>query len=114
VSASAVKPGIVPQELIDRLVEAYRPERIYLFGSYARGEAGADSDIDLMIVVPDDAEGPRRRGGLGYRALHGLRFLKPCEFHVWRRQVFNDEAPWRNSLPGEVLRDGELLYRAHS
>ena len=42
-------------EIVRRLVEAYQPERIYLFGSKARGDAGADSDYDLMVVVPDDA-----------------------------------------------------------
>ena len=35
-----------------RLVEYYQPERIYLFGSEARGEAGPDSDLDFCVVVP--------------------------------------------------------------
>ncbi len=42
-------------ELVRRLVEAYEPERIYLFGSHARGDAGADSDYDLLVVVPEAA-----------------------------------------------------------
>jgi predicted nucleotidyltransferase len=41
-------------EMVRRLVEVYRPERILLFGSIARGEAGPDSDYDLMVVVPDN------------------------------------------------------------
>jgi hypothetical protein len=36
-------------EVVRRLVEAYRPERIYLFGSVARGDAGPDSDYDIMV-----------------------------------------------------------------
>ena len=44
-------------EVVRRLVEAYRPERIYLFGSVARGDAGPDSDYDIMVVVPDDDAG---------------------------------------------------------
>jgi hypothetical protein len=40
---------------VRRLVEAYHPERIYLFGSKARGDAGPDSDFDLMVIVSDDA-----------------------------------------------------------
>ena len=31
-------------EVLRRLVDAYRPETIYLFGSYARGDVGPDSD----------------------------------------------------------------------
>jgi predicted nucleotidyltransferase len=36
--------------LIERLVEAYQPNRIYLFGSKARSDYGPDSDFDLMVV----------------------------------------------------------------
>jgi predicted nucleotidyltransferase len=58
-------------EVVRRLVEAYHPERIYLFGSVARGDAGADSDYDLLVVVPDDAALQRRRSRLAYEALRG-------------------------------------------
>ena len=34
-------------EIVRRLAEAYQPERIYLFGSKARGDEGPDSDYDL-------------------------------------------------------------------
>jgi predicted nucleotidyltransferase len=40
-------------EIISKLVEAYEPLNIYLFGSKARGEAGPDSDYDLMVIVTD-------------------------------------------------------------
>lgn len=39
------------QEIVRRLIEAYDPERIYLFGSRARGDVGPDSDYDLMVIV---------------------------------------------------------------
>ena len=38
-------------ELVRRLVETFHPERIYLFGSRARGEGSPHSDYDLMVVV---------------------------------------------------------------
>ena len=59
-------------EVVRRLVEAYRPERIYLFGSMARGDVGPDSDYDLLVIVPDEAPPERRDGGLAYRALWGV------------------------------------------
>ncbi len=67
---SADDPMLV--EIVRRLVAAYHPERICLFGSKARGEAGPDSDYDLMVVVPDSASPERRgqpsrlRGALGH------------------------------------------------
>lgn len=39
-----------------RIVERFRPERIVVFGSQARGDAQADSDIDLLVVVSDDRD----------------------------------------------------------
>ncbi|MGD0014282.1 MAG: nucleotidyltransferase domain-containing protein [Bryobacteraceae bacterium] len=52
--------------MVCRLVEAYSPERIYLFGSIAGGEAGPDSDCDIMVMVPDDAPPERLRSRLAY------------------------------------------------
>ena len=45
---------MVPADLLDRVVAYFRPRRVILFGSTARGEAGPDSDIDLLVVVDDD------------------------------------------------------------
>ena len=42
-------------EITRRLVDYYHPERIYLFGSAARGDGGPDSDLDFCVVLPDDA-----------------------------------------------------------
>ena len=38
--------------MVDRIVRAFSPERIILFGSHARGTAGPDSDVDLLVVMP--------------------------------------------------------------
>ena len=46
-------------EIVRRLVEAYQPERIYLFGSKARDQANQDSDYDIMVVIPDSAPAPQ-------------------------------------------------------
>lgn len=40
-------------EITERIVSATRPSRVILFGSYARGDADAGSDIDLMVIEPD-------------------------------------------------------------
>ena len=50
-------------EITRRLVEYYTPERIYLFGSVARGDDGPDSDLDFCVVVPDDIPAGKLRGG---------------------------------------------------
>ena len=39
--------------IVQRIVDVFHPLRIILFGSAARGEAGKDSDIDLLVVMPE-------------------------------------------------------------
>ena len=38
------------EDIIKRIVETARPEKIILFGSAARGEMGPNSDVDLLII----------------------------------------------------------------
>ena len=56
------------EEVIGRLVERFDPEKIILFGSYARGEATDDSDVDLLIVA-DTGLPPGERFPAARRAL---------------------------------------------
>jgi len=44
--------------LIDVLVRRLRPVTVFLFGSHASGQSGADSDIDLLLIVDADDAGP--------------------------------------------------------
>jgi predicted nucleotidyltransferase len=97
-------------EVVHRLVKAYRPERIYLFGSVARGDAGADSDYDLLVVVPDHAEPERRRSRLAYEALRGTGTA--ADVLVCTHSYFEDRRSLKASLPGTVLREGRLLHAA--
>ncbi len=74
--------------IVRRLVIAYMPKRIYLFGSVARGAAGPDSDYDLMVIVPDDASPERRCSRLAYQVLRGTAIA--ADVLVWPRQVFDE------------------------
>ena len=40
------------ENLADRIAREFDPEKIILFGAYARGTAGPDSDVDLLVVLP--------------------------------------------------------------
>lgn len=97
-------------DVVRLLAAAYQPERIYLFGSAARGDAAADSDLDFLIVVPDDAPPERRNGRLGYEALWGVPAA--ADIVVWTRNAFDRRARVPASLPATVLREGRLLHAA--
>ena len=47
-------------EMVRRIVERFHPEKIILFGSYARGTAGPDSDVDLLVVLPIEVRNTTR------------------------------------------------------
>lgn len=95
--------------ITQRLVEYYRPERIYLFGSAARDEHGPDSDLDFCVVVPDDAPDELVRSGAIYSVLRGMGY--PKDVVPWRRSDFDARAAHvRTSLPATIVREGKLLY----
>ncbi len=97
-------------EVVRRLVEAYRPERIYLFGSVARGDAGPDSDYDIMVVVPDDAPPELHLSRAAYEALWGTGFAS--DVLVWTASQSDSRTHLAASLPGTVVREGRLLHGA--
>jgi uncharacterized protein len=70
----ALDPEMI-NEIVKRVTSAVHPLRVILFGSAARGEMGAESDVDLLIVVPD---GTRRRDASrrAFRALTGIGIAK--------------------------------------
>jgi len=98
-------------EITRRLVEFYAPVRIYLFGSVARGDDGPDSDLDFLVVVPDDAPAEKTKPGAARRAVWGTGVAK--DIITWRRTDFERRAEWvKASLPATVVREGRLLYEA--
>jgi predicted nucleotidyltransferase len=97
-------------EIVRRLIDAYRPERIYLFGSRARSDFGGDSDYDLMVVVPESAPPERRRSRLAYEVLRGTGIA--ADVLVWTPEAFDRRLHLRASLPFTVISEGRLLYAA--
>ncbi|HEY1203616.1 MAG: nucleotidyltransferase domain-containing protein [Bryobacteraceae bacterium] len=97
-------------EVLRRLIAAYRPQKVYLFGSAARGDAGPDSDYDILIVVPDAAPLELQDERLGYQALVGTSVA--VDLLIYRASDFEGRLPLKASLPAAVAREGRLLYAA--
>jgi len=96
--------------IVRGLVEAYEPERIYLFGSKARGDAGPDSDFDLMVLVAEAAERESPQVERAHRLLWEVGAA--ADVLVWTQARFASRAHLRASLPGTISREGRLLYAA--
>ena len=97
-------------EIVRRLADALQPERIYLFGSHARGAAGPHSDVDILVVVPQSDQPGYRRDRAAYRALRGIPVA--LDILVWTREEFDRGLRVRTSLSASVRRTGRTLYAA--
>ena len=100
----------VLSEAVRRLVEALQPERIYLFGSRARGSARNDSDYDLLVVVHQRGGPDRSMKRRANAALWGLGI--PIDVVILTSEYFNWMLGAAASLPAAVERDGQLVYAA--
>lgn len=100
----------VLREIVERLIGALNPERIYLFGSKARGDAGPDSDYDILVLVEHPTEPRYRLSQKGFRALRGVPAA--VDVVVWDRESFDGRLHLKASFPATVLREGRLLHAA--
>jgi predicted nucleotidyltransferase len=96
--------------VVTTLVDAFAPERVYLYGSQARGTAGRDSDVDLLLVVPETGEFPHHLDQAAYRAVGD--HLVPLDIMFMSQEEFAWQVEVAASLPATVLREGRLLYAA--
>ena len=97
-------------EIVRRLVEAFHPERVYLFGSRARGDDDPDSDYDLMVVVHEASDPGYRLAQRAHRLLWGLGTA--ADVLVWTLRAFESRLHLKASLPSTIVREGRLLYGA--
>jgi uncharacterized protein len=92
--------------MVKRIVTRFHPEQVILFGSHARGEAGPDSDVDLLVVM--DFEGSAFEKGLEVQlALHDFLIAKDIivttpEAFAWRKDIVGT-IEWPASREGKVL-----------
>ncbi len=94
-------------EIVGRLRDALAPLSIYLFGSYAYGMPGPDSDLDLLVVIRNAA--PHSESD-AYRALTGIPI--PVDVLVYTQEQFENRSNWPVGLERTIAERGRLLYAA--
>jgi predicted nucleotidyltransferase len=106
ITQAATVPAAIGR-MVKRIVKKFHPQQIILFGSHSRGEAGPDSDVDLLVVMP--VRGSVRDTRLAIReALHDIPF--PLDVVVTTPEDF----AWRKEVVGTIewpaAREGKVLY----
>jgi HEPN domain-containing protein/predicted nucleotidyltransferase len=109
-----VVPGIAKKtdmrvqidRMVKRIVQKFHPEKIILFGSQARGDAGSDSDVDLLIVMPVDVrkreEADAIREALGDIVVPKDIIVTSPEDFAWRKDIVGT-IEWPAAHEGKVL-----------
>ena len=95
------------QEAVRRLIEAAHPTQIILFGSYARGEQNKDSDLDLLVIVPNVTnrhdEMVRLRRSLA-------RLPVPIDVVVYSMDEVEKRRALKGTMLNHALREGRVLH----
>ena len=94
-------------EVVDRIVQKFHPEKIILFGSWARGEAREDSDLDLLVVL-SKVEHKRKAAIEVLRALNGLPISK--DVIVTTPQEIESRGKTIGYVLRPALEEGKVVY----
>jgi predicted nucleotidyltransferase len=97
------------QNLCDRIVREFQPERIILFGSYASGKPTRDSDVDLLVILPFE-------GKTFAKSLEILNRADPrFPIDLLARRPDDVERRYREGDPliRDALDHGKVLYERH-
>lgn len=102
-------PAQLLKDVIERVVEAASPNRIILFGSRARNDAGARSDVDLLVVV----ESVRSRRALAAKIYEALADIHiPADVVVATENDLRRNRGVRGALVNRAVEEGVTLYAA--
>lgn len=114
-AASAVKPerwyrgNEIPRAAIRRFVRAvaerFQPDKIILFGSHAYGTPNADSDVDILVIMPTRN---RRKAVVDIRLGIPVRFA--MDLMVWTPKAVQSRVALGDPFFGKVLSRGTILY----
>jgi predicted nucleotidyltransferase len=94
-------------DIVKRIANNYNPDKIILFGSYAKGNPNKDSDLDLLII--QDTDLPRHKRGLDIRlSLIGTKIS--MDILVYTKAEFEIEKNEKYSFLNSAIKNSKILY----
>ena len=94
-------------DMVERIVDHFHPDRIILFGSHAKGAPSADSDLDLLIVMP--VSGSRRDKANEIDLALADRTV-PLDLIVVTPDQFERQKDVIGTIVREAVREGRIIY----
>ncbi|KAA0227132.1 nucleotidyltransferase domain-containing protein [bacterium] len=95
------------EDLVRRIVEVAHPQRIILFGSAAREEMGPNSDLDVLVIVPDGTSKKESTQKI-YMNMLGFGFAKDIIVATMGDIVKHASNPYL--VYKQALKEGKVLY----
>lgn len=96
------------QDICDRIVTVFQPEKIILFGSQAYGKPTPESDIDLLVVMPYEG------GAMGQavKIVTTLKLCLPLDLLVRSSEEVKERIKIGDRFINEIIEKGKLIYAA--
>jgi uncharacterized protein len=102
----------IPQKAIDQvvqqIVEKFKPQKIILFGSYARGDFRPESDVDLLVVM----ETPLRESQIELEIHRYLNVMFGLDLLVYTPKRLKERVEMSDWFVQDILREGKVMYDA--
>ena len=95
-------------DAVQRLIAEFRPEQIWLFGSYAWGEPRSESDLDFAVVVSESDQSPLRRAQRAQGCLWGIPMA--MDVLVPTKMDFDRVRHLKGTLTHKIVNEGRLVY----
>ncbi len=103
-------PMVTIRQMGKLIGKRFRPDKVILFGSYARGEGGVNSDVDLLVVMESAAPWFKRSGPI--RSVLSEHWNEPVDVIVRSPKIYHRYKGIAYSLEHEATKDGVVLYEA--
>jgi len=110
-AASRRKRNAHIKNLCQQIAREFNPEKIILFGSQAYGKPTAESDIDLLVVMPYEGSPFRQAGEILKRVIPQVGVL-PIDLLVRTPKQINERLAIGDRFVSEILERGKVMYEA--
>ena len=105
----AITPEKV-QKVIQKIVEVSQPRKLILFGSYVHGDMHTNSDLDILVVVSDKIDSPRKESVRIRRALKGI--VMSMDILVVPENELRELATVPGLIYREAIKNGRVVYES--
>ena len=101
-------PQKAVNQVVEQIVENFKPQKIILFGSYARGNPHPESDLDLLVII----DTPLKEGKLSLEIRRNLGVMFGLDLIVYKPQHLKDRVEMGDWFLRDILKEGKVLYES--